>query len=124
MSRNAPLDAGVWANLWKDAAARFWTGLHEAAFRASNGLFFNRVGGMPVILLTTTGRKSGKTRTVPIMYIPDGASYVVIGSNGGMDRHPGWYHNLKRQPEARVQVGRRQVRVRAEEVRGTERDRL
>ncbi len=114
MSRNAPVDATAWANMWKDAAARFWTGLHEAAFRASNGLLFNRLGGMPVILLTTTGRKSGQPRstmlTVPVR---DRERLVLVASYGGDDRHPTWFLNLRANPEVEVLMDGRTRRMRA-----------
>src|SRR5215211_6497433 len=92
MSTNAPMDPTAWANAWKDAAARFWTSLHEAAFRASNGLLFNRLGGMPVVMLTTTGRRSGRPRSTMLTApVRDGERLVLVASYGGDDRHPAWF---------------------------------
>jgi deazaflavin-dependent oxidoreductase (nitroreductase family) len=114
MTSNAPVDPTAWANAWKDAAARFWTGLHEAAFRASNGLLFNRLGAMPVLLLTTTGRKSGRRRstmlTVPVR---DGERLVLVASYGGDDRHPAWFLNLRDNPRVEVLMDGRTRGMRA-----------
>jgi deazaflavin-dependent oxidoreductase (nitroreductase family) len=114
MSRTAPSDLLAWMNAWKDATARFWTGLHEAAFRASNGWLFNRVGGMPVLMLTTTGRKSGQPRstmlTVPVR---DGERLVLVASYGGDDRHPTWFLNLRAHPQVEVLMDGRTRRMRA-----------
>ncbi|MGW0804262.1 nitroreductase family deazaflavin-dependent oxidoreductase [Nonomuraea sp. NPDC002799] len=93
-------------------------------FRANEG----RVGGMfegsPLVLLTTTGARSGKQTTSPVMYVPDGDRYVVIASNGGADHHPAWYHNLRATPEATAEVGTEAFVVQAEFVEGEERDQL
>jgi deazaflavin-dependent oxidoreductase (nitroreductase family) len=114
MSRTAPSDPTAWMNAWKDAAARFWTGLHEAAFRASNGLLFNRVGGMPVVLLTTTGRKSGQPRaTMLTAPLRDGERLVLVASYGGDDRHPAWFLNLRANPSVEVLMDGRTRRMHA-----------
>ncbi|MFI7636559.1 nitroreductase family deazaflavin-dependent oxidoreductase [Nonomuraea sp. NPDC049400] len=93
-------------------------------FRANEG----RVGGMfegsPLVLLTTTGAKSGKPSTTPMLYLADGDRYVVIASNAGSDRHPAWYHNLRATPEATAEVGAETFEVKAVVVEGAERDQL
>jgi deazaflavin-dependent oxidoreductase (nitroreductase family) len=93
-------------------------------FRANEG----RVGGMfegsPLLLLTTTGAKSGKPVTSPVMYLADGERYVIIASNGGADHHPAWYHNLRATPEATVEVGTAKFQVKVLVTEGDERDRL
>jgi len=61
--------------------------------------------GMPVLLLTTAGRRSGTPRTAALHYLPDGDRYIVIGSNAGEPRHPGWFLNLRAEPRAEMQVG-------------------
>ena len=71
---------------------------------------------MPVLLLMTTGRKTGTRRTVPVMYLRDGGNYVVTASNGGRDQHPAWWLNLQRNPVARIEVGGSQQAVVAEQV--------
>jgi deazaflavin-dependent oxidoreductase (nitroreductase family) len=93
-------------------------------FRTNEG----RVGGMfegsPLVLLTTTGAKSGKPTTTPVMYLTDGDRYVIIASNGGADHHPAWYHNLRAAPEAKAEVGTEEFEVKAVFVEGEERDQL
>jgi len=79
---------------------------------------------MPVLLLTTTGRKSGKPRTQPLAYTRAGEGYAVIASKGGAPRHPLWYLNLRANPLAQVTVGRQTEEVRAREAEGEERERL
>jgi deazaflavin-dependent oxidoreductase (nitroreductase family) len=103
---------------------RMISGTHEFWYRLSGGLIGGRVGGLPILLLTTTGRKSGKKRTMPLVYLQDGDDIVIIASNGGSDRHPAWWLNLKDKPEAEVQVGRDAKSVTAEKATGEERDRL
>ena len=103
---------------------RMISGTHEFWYRLSGGLIGGRVGGLPVLLLTTTGRKSGKKRTMPLVYLPDGDNMVVIASNGGADQHPAWWLNLRANPKAEVQVGRDAKAVVAEKAQGEERKRL
>jgi len=99
-----------------------WTGkLNVPVYRLSGGRLMNKVNKAPVLLLTTTGRKSGQQRTVPVVYLADGKNYVVIGSNAGNRRPPAWSLNLKARPEAEVEVGRRRVPVRARVAEGEER---
>ena len=85
---------------------RFW-------YRATGGRVGGKIGGVPILLLTTTGRKSGAARTAPLMYLGDGDRFVVVASNAGDDHHPGWWLDLQRHPEAEVQVGSDRRRVRA-----------
>lgn len=80
--------------------------------------------GAPVLLLTTTGRKSGRSWTVPLMYQVDRDRWVIIASNGGSRRHPAWWLNLRAHPDASVQVGRQTNAVTAVEMTGEERERL
>ncbi|MGI5286934.1 nitroreductase family deazaflavin-dependent oxidoreductase [Nonomuraea polychroma] len=93
-------------------------------FRANEG----RVGGMfegaPLVLLTTTGAKSGRPVTTPVMYLADGERYVVIASNAGADHHPAWYHNLRATPTATVEVGTETFEAKPVFIEGEERDRL
>jgi F420H(2)-dependent quinone reductase len=83
-------------------------------YRVTGGGFGGRVQSLPVLLLTTTGRKSGKPRTVPLGFLRDGSAYVIIASYGGLPRNPAWYLNLNSQPEATIQVKRQKLRVKAE----------
>ena len=80
--------------------------------------------GLPSLLLTTTGRRTGAPRTQPLVYAPDGDGYVVIGSNWGQPHHPLWTENLLAHPQASVTVAGAEVAVRATLASGTERDRL
>jgi F420H(2)-dependent quinone reductase len=92
----------------------FWrvTGrLHAALYRATGGRIGHSAGQITNLLLTTTGRRSGQQRTVPLAYLADGERFVVVASNGGSDRPPGWWVNLLAHSGATVQVGTRVVPV-------------
>jgi deazaflavin-dependent oxidoreductase (nitroreductase family) len=78
----------------------------------------------PVCLLTTTGRKSGQPRTVPLIYVRDGDAIVVIASRGGSPTQPVWYGNLAVHPEVEIEIGRDRRAYRARTAEGDERDRL
>jgi F420H(2)-dependent quinone reductase len=96
--------------------------VHRAAVSATGGRLGIRFRGQPVILLTTTGRKTGKERTWPLVGLPlESGGWVIAGSNGGHDAHPGWYLNLRANPEATVQEGRRHVKVLARDASPAER---
>lgn len=88
--------------------------LNVPLYRLSRGRLFGRLDRAPVLLLTTTGRKSGARRTAPVVYLADGERMVVIGSNAGNVRTPAWALNLRAHPDAEVEVGahRRQVTAR------------
>ncbi len=90
----------------------------------SGGRFGAHFGAAPVLVLTTTGRRSGEPRRTSVLYALDGDRLVVIGSNTGSERHPSWALNLVARPEADVQIGRERKRVRATELTGSERARL
>ncbi len=99
-----------------------WMGrLNIPLYRLSGGRIGGRINQAPVLLLTTTGRKSGQPRTAPIVYLEDGESLVVIGSNAGHSRTPAWSLNLKEHPDAEVEVGRKRRPVRARVAEGEER---
>ena len=84
------------------------------AYRATNGRLGGTFrGGAPVMLLTTTGRKSGKLFTLPLLYLRDGDRIVTVASKGGMDHHPLWYKNLAADPNVDVQIGADLRRMRA-----------
>jgi deazaflavin-dependent oxidoreductase (nitroreductase family) len=105
----------------------FWkrTGrFHTWLYRLTGGAIGHSAGAIKNLLLTTRGRKSGEERTVPLAYLPDGDRYVIVASNGGADRHPAWWLNLRANPNATVQIGRDTVPVVAHRAEGAEWDRL
>jgi deazaflavin-dependent oxidoreductase (nitroreductase family) len=93
-------------------------------FRANEGAVGAPFKGMPMILVTMKGAKSGDTLTTPLVYSKDGDRYVIIASMGGAPRHPAWYHNLKANPDITLEVGTEKFQARAREAEGEERDRL
>jgi len=97
------------------------TRLHAWVYRRSGGRFLGRMGGQPVLLLQTTGRRSGRTRTTPVQYLADGDTFVVVASNAGAARPPAWYLNLRANSHARIRVRARSIDVRAHEAAGHER---
>jgi deazaflavin-dependent oxidoreductase (nitroreductase family) len=99
--------------------------IHVALYRASRGRVLASIGkGMPVLLLTTTGRKSGRRRTTPLLYLDDRGRYVVVASVGGAPKHPAWYLNLRADPSAAVEIKGRVHAVTAETAEPDERTRL
>ena len=80
--------------------------MHEKLYIASGGRVGHKMIGVPTLLLRTTGRRSGATRTNGLVYALDGEDYLVVASNGGSDRAPAWLHNLQANPAVEVQVGR------------------
>lgn len=93
-------------------------------FRSAGGVVGGDFEGVPLLLLTTTGARSGEPRVMPMTYLRDGERLVVFAANGGRPKHPGWYHNLLADPVADVEVGTEAYRVTAMVVEGTERARL
>lgn len=76
-----------------------------AEFRANHGRVGGQFEGAPLLILHSTGAKSGATRENIMMYLPDGDRYLIFASNAGRDQHPGWYFNVTAQPRVRVEVG-------------------
>ncbi len=98
----------------KDVAARFVTHLHKTVFRATNGRLIGTGFGMPVLMLTTIGRKSGKPRTTMLTApVQEGEKLVIVASYGGDNRHPAWFLNLRDNPDVEVVTGGRRQRMRA-----------
>jgi F420H(2)-dependent quinone reductase len=90
--------------------------VHQAIYEATGGLIGHHMLGRPTLLLHTTGRKTGKTRTAALVYATDGDSYIVVGSKGGADVSPGWFFNAKANPEVEIQFGRRRSQAKAEPI--------
>lgn len=88
----------------KDDRVRRLSQLHRVVFEATGGVLGRRLVDNDMLLLTTTGRLSGKEHTVPLLYLRDGHRLVVIASYGGRPRHPDWYLNLRSNPEVRVRT--------------------
>lgn len=101
---------------------RLFTALQTWLYRLSNGKIGGSMRGFKLLLLTTTGRKSDKQRTTPLGFFERQGGYVVVASNGGSNRNPAWYHNLKAHPVATVEVLDKRLPVTAEVLTGEARE--
>jgi deazaflavin-dependent oxidoreductase (nitroreductase family) len=108
----------------RPAAIRAMGRSHRAVYRLTRGRLLGRVAGMPVLLLTTTGRRSGRARTTPLTYFEFGDDLVVVASNGGEDSAPAWWLNLCDEPRATVTRGTRAEPVTARPATAEEHARL
>jgi deazaflavin-dependent oxidoreductase (nitroreductase family) len=93
-------------------------------FRKNHGKVGGQFEGAPVLIVHTAGARTGKSRINPVMYLKDGDRYLIFASKGGAPMNPDWYHNLKAHPDVQIEVGDNKIDVRAEELKGPERDRL
>jgi len=93
-------------------------------YRWSNGRLGGHFGRAPILLLTTRGRRTGKPRTTPLLYLRDGADIAVVASNGGSRQHPAWYLNLTADPDVEVQIGTERSTATAHTASSEERRRL
>jgi deazaflavin-dependent oxidoreductase (nitroreductase family) len=93
-------------------------------FRANRNKTDGPFAGRPLLLLSTTGAKSGQSRTSPMMYVKDGDRLLVIASNIGAPKHPSWYHNLVAHPDVTVEVGAETYEATANVTKGAERQRV
>ena len=107
-----------------DAFVRALSRLNIAVYRSTGGRVFGRVGKAPILLLTTTGRRSGQPRTTPLLYLRDGDDVAVVASYGGRPSHPAWYLNLQADPDVEVQIGGGRERRVARTATAVERERL
>ncbi len=98
--------------------------VHQWLYETTDGRIGATLGGRPMLLLRTAGRRTGRPRTAALRYVRNGKGYAVIASKGGAPQHPGWFHNLVAQPNVEIQVGRERIPVRARIVEGEERSRL
>ena len=105
--------------------ARALQHIDAVVYRASRGraTFTSWVTGLPIVMLTTTGAKSGRARTLPVLGVPHDGSLVVIASNYGQERNPAWYHNLRAHPRAHILFEGEQREVVARVLSGDERER-
>ncbi len=93
-------------------------------YRRTGGKVGGRLGAMPVLLLTTTGRKSGKKHTVPVMYLSESPNYIITASNNGGEKPPAWWLNLKSSPQATIEIGGDMRLVTTEQAGSEEKERL
>jgi F420H(2)-dependent quinone reductase len=98
--------------------------IHIFLYRLTGGKFGGKMGGNEVLLLNAVGRKSGKQRTNPVMFIRDGGAYVITASAGGAPSNPDWYYNLRAHPQTTIQVMEQRINVTASEADPSERERL
>ena len=112
------------ASVPPDGFFKIMTRAHIFLYRKSSGKIWNKMQGMPVLLLTTTGRKTERSRTTPLVYLRDGNDYLIAASKGGSDSHPAWYFNLKAMSEVRIEVGNQAFAARATLTENEERDQL
>jgi deazaflavin-dependent oxidoreductase (nitroreductase family) len=96
--------------------------VHDRVYRATGGRIGHRVLGVPTLLLETTGRRSGATRTSSLVYARDGADYLLVASKGGADDPPAWLLNLEADPEVVIQVGRDRQKGRCQVLRPSDPD--
>jgi deazaflavin-dependent oxidoreductase (nitroreductase family) len=106
--------------------ARVLHHIDRPVYRLSRGrqTLASLLSGLPVVMLTTTGARSGAARTVPVLGLPTDDGLVVIASNYGQDRHPGWYYNLRANPEGEVAIEGARRPFRAVEAEGEQRERI
>ena len=95
------------------AVMRMISGTHELWYRLSGGRIGGRLGHLPILLLTTTGAKTGQERVAPVVYTRDGDRYVIVASMGGAPEHPSWYANLVANPIVKVELGTDTFQARA-----------
>jgi deazaflavin-dependent oxidoreductase (nitroreductase family) len=101
------------------------TRTHVLLYRATDGLIGGRIPlGAGMLLVDHVGAKSGKKRTTPLVYIPDGKNYVIVASKGGAPRNPSWFHNLRANPDTTLQVGAKKIPVTAKVATPAQRKRL
>ena len=115
---------GLVSVVMRDRTAKNLSTLHTFLYRATRGLIGRRLVNNDMLLLSTTGRRTGKIHTVPLLYLRDGDDLVVIASWGGRESHPEWYLNLLADPEATAQVNGKRIPVTASTASRDQRSRL
>jgi deazaflavin-dependent oxidoreductase (nitroreductase family) len=96
--------------------------VHDELYKRSGGRIGHKVLGVPTLLLSSTGRRSGKTRVNSLVYARDGNDYLLVASNGGAENHPAWLHNVTAEPNVEIQVGRDKSKGTAKVVRPSDAD--
>jgi F420H(2)-dependent quinone reductase len=96
--------------------------LHERLYKRTDGRIGHRMIGVPTLLLSTVGRRSGAIRTNALIYARDGEDYLIVASNGGADRPPAWLHNLRANPGVEIQIARKRRKGTARVIESTNPD--
>jgi len=108
----------------RDATARRLSALHRIVYRATNGRIGRRLVDNDMLVLTTTGRRSGSPHAVPLLYLTENDGWVVFASWGGRDTDPHWYRNLVAEPDCEIQIRGTRIPVTAVTLQGERRDEL
>jgi len=103
---------------------RLFLALHRGVYRVTGGKVGGGFGGLEVLLLTSSGRRTGKPWTTPLLFLRDGQDIIIVASNNGSDRHPGWWLNLQKDPKGAVQIKRAKMAVSAREASSEEKSRF
>jgi F420H(2)-dependent quinone reductase len=103
---------------------KFAMSIYVFLYRLTRGAIGGQMSGLKVLLLTTTGRKTGQPRTTPLGYFKQEGNFVLIASNGGADQNPAWFYNLKSNPRVAIQIGNTQMAVQAEQAGSEKREQL
>jgi deazaflavin-dependent oxidoreductase (nitroreductase family) len=99
---------------------RLFTRLNVLVYRLSGGRLMNSMQGTPICLVTMTGARTGKRRTIPLMYNPNGEDVILVASLGGAPQNPLWYHNLVAHPDVEIQLGTSRRKMRCRQASGEE----
>lgn len=94
-------------------AVKLITSMHKTIYRLTGGVVGGLISGVPNLLLTTKGRKSGRHYTTPLFYLPDGDRFIVVASYGGNPKAPSWWLNLQHDPEGWVEIGHQKFTIEA-----------
>ncbi len=108
----------------KDTLIKWFMRINAFFLRLTNGRIGSKLGTQTILLLETTGRKSGLPRVIPIAYFFHEGQYLIVESNWGKDKHADWYLNLQKNPRAILQVKGQRISVEAHDAQGTEYERL
>ncbi|HUH96029.1 MAG TPA: nitroreductase family deazaflavin-dependent oxidoreductase [Anaerolineales bacterium] len=108
----------------KDIFIRWFMAFHAFLLHSSHGRIGSNLGAQAILLLHTTGRRSGQERVIPIAYFDHEGKYLIVASNWGKDQNADWYLNLKKQPRAALEVKGKRIDVQSREAEGEEYDRL
>jgi F420H(2)-dependent quinone reductase len=112
---------------WKFVMKLLWSAfiaLNVWLYRVSGGRMMGKMGAAPMLLVTTTGRKSGRARTTPVLYLADGGRFVIVASLAGAPRHPAWFLNLEANPKVELQVRSRRFSATARRASADEKAQL